>query len=94
MTRLSALKSSAAAVAAPSDNEPDTLVPDPVVRHELGDISEMTLYRYDKDPDLGALGWPPKITIRKRNFRSRRLLEAFKHAMMQKAIKERGAKRK
>jgi hypothetical protein len=66
-------------------DEPDTLVPDPVVCAEFS-ISSMTLWRWDRDPKLVALGLPPPITIRRRKFRSRRLLENFKTALMQIAI--------
>jgi hypothetical protein len=50
------------------------LVPDPIVCAEFG-ISPMTLYRWTNDP---ALGFPPKIKIKTRNYRSRKALEAFK----------------
>lgn len=64
----------------------DTLVPDPIVANEFG-ISLMTIYRWDRDENLKALGWPGKVQIRNRNFRSRRGLEKFKLA----AAKRRGA---
>jgi hypothetical protein len=68
--------------------EPDELVPDPQVRRELG-ISTMSLWRWDRDPALIALGLPPPIKVRERVFRSRRGLETFKHNLMQQAIKDR-----
>jgi hypothetical protein len=46
----------------------DVLVPDPQVREEFG-VTEMTMHRWDRDP---TLGFPPKIKIRRHNFRSRR----------------------
>jgi predicted DNA-binding transcriptional regulator AlpA len=55
-------------------DEPDELIPDPQVWKEFG-ISSMTGHRWTQDPDLG---FPPKIKIRDRNYRSRRALEAFK----------------
>jgi len=55
----------------PTDRD---LVPDPVVQAEFG-ISAMTLYRWTLDP---TLGFPPKIKIKTRNYRSRKALEAFK----------------
>lgn len=70
---------------AENDNH-DPLVPDPTVAKEFG-ISLMTIYRWDRDEKLKALGWPGKVQIRKRNFRSRRGLEKFKLA----AAKARGA---
>jgi len=71
-----------------NDNDPEELVPDPAVCREFN-ISSMTLYRWDHDPELVALGLPPPIVIRKRKFRSRRPLEAFKRAMLHRAITRR-----
>jgi hypothetical protein len=68
--------------------EPDELVPDPVVCREFN-ISAMTLWRWDRDPDLAALGFPPPVTIRKRKFRLRKQLEAFKQTMLRRAITQR-----
>jgi hypothetical protein len=65
----------------PSDN--DELVPDPQVWRELG-ITSMTGWRWTRDPDLD---FPPLIKIRRRNFRSRKQLEAFKHRMVKAALK-------
>jgi hypothetical protein len=51
----------------------------------------MTLWRWDRDPELIALGFPPPIHIRKRKFRVRKKLEAFKHQIMRRAIAQRGS---
>jgi hypothetical protein len=64
---------------------PDALVPDPVVAKEFS-ISLMTLFRWDAD---AALGFPAKITIRGRNYRSRRALEEFKEAAIRRAVRDR-----
>lgn len=69
--------------------ETDVLVPDPRVREEFGGVSEMTIHRWDRDPQMAALGWPPPIRIRNRKFRSRRALEAFKATMARRAVAER-----
>jgi hypothetical protein len=61
----------------------DQLVPDRQVMHEFN-ISAMALHRWDKDPELG---FPPKIKIRKHNFRSRRQIEEFKTKLLSQAIK-------
>jgi hypothetical protein len=53
----------------------------------------MTLWRWDHDQELVALGLPPPVTIRKRKFRSRNRLEDFKKRMFEKAIRERGKPR-
>ena len=63
-------------------HDPDTLVPDPEVWKEFG-VTSMTLYRWTNDPDLG---FPPVIKIKKRNYRSRRLLEAFKRRLIARAL--------
>jgi hypothetical protein len=65
---------------------PDEFVPDPTVCREFG-ITAMTLWRWSNDPELG---FPPRVEIRKRNFRSRRALEAFKNRLMRSAISQRG----
>jgi hypothetical protein len=56
------------------DDETDALIPDSVVWKEFG-ISSMTGDRWTKDE---SLGFPPKVQIRGRNYRSRRQLEEFK----------------
>jgi hypothetical protein len=53
-------------------------------------ISLMTVWRWDRDPELAALGWPPPVYIRKRKYRGRRLLEKFKSAALRRAIRARG----
>jgi hypothetical protein len=74
----------------PSNNNdvPDSFVADPDVARELG-VSLMTVWRYDQIPELREMGWPVKVQIGKRNFRSRRQLEAFKAAMLTKALADR-----
>jgi hypothetical protein len=58
----------------------DTLVPDPQVQKEFG-VTAMSIWRWDRDPELIKLGWPPPIRIRSRKFRSRIALENFKRVM-------------
>jgi hypothetical protein len=70
------------------EDEPDELVPDPIVCREFN-ISAMTLWRWDHDPELAALGLPPPVIIRKRKFRVRRQLESFKRCMLRRAIEQR-----
>jgi len=53
----------------------DELVPDKQARKECGDVCRMTIYRWERDPELQ---FPPAILIRKRKYRSRILLEQFK----------------
>ena len=66
-------------------DQPDELIPDPQFRRELN-ISEMGLWRWDRDPALIALGLPRPIYIRRRKYRSRREIEAFKRAMVQRSL--------
>jgi hypothetical protein len=70
------------------DDDPHELVPDPVVCREFN-ISAMTLWRWDHDAKLAALGLPPPVIIRRRKFRVRQQLEEFKRTMMRRAIAER-----
>ena len=67
---------------------PDTLVPDPQVQKEFG-VTAMSIWRWDRDPELIKLGWPPPIRIRSRKFRSRIALENFKRVMARRAIEQR-----
>lgn len=69
--------------------QPDCLVPDAQFRREMGNISEMTLGRWDLDPRMHALGMPTKVQIRSRNFRSRHAIEAFKTRVMAEAAQRR-----
>src|SRR6266404_5174820 len=74
------------------DEQPDVLVRDSVAAEELGDVTRMTMYRWDKDPRMLELGWPPRIEMNGRAYRSRRQLEQFKHNLMLRAIAARGGK--
>jgi hypothetical protein len=62
----------------------DELVPDTVVVKEFG-ITSMSLFRWEHDP---TLGFPAKIKIRRRNYRSRRALEEFRQRVIGMAIKQ------
>jgi hypothetical protein len=68
-------------------------VPDAVVRAEL-DISAMTVWRYDRDPEMQALGWPPPIRTKPKGpkKRGRLQLEIFKKNLMRRAIAARGGR--
>lgn len=72
----------------------DSFVPDNQARAELGSVSTMTLWRWQDDQALIALGLPPPIRIRDRIFRSRKQLEEFKRALMLQAIKDRSKPQK
>jgi hypothetical protein len=67
------------------DAVPDILVPDPLMQREFG-VTAMTINRWDHNENLG---FPPKIKLNGRNYRSRRALEAFKARLMAQALKAR-----
>jgi hypothetical protein len=71
-----------------STGPPDSFVADPDVARELS-VSLVTIWRYDHSTELREMGWPLKVQIGKRNFRSRRQLENFKAAMLRRALAER-----
>ena len=71
----------------PKAIEQDQFVPDPQVCKEFG-ITAMTLWRWDHDAELG---FAPRIQIRGKNYRSRKLLEQFKQRMVAVAIAKRKA---
>ena len=60
------------------DPPPRELVPDPIMRREFGGVSEMTIWRWDHDQRLAALGWARPVVIRNKRYRFRDELEAFK----------------
>jgi hypothetical protein len=64
--------------------EQDQFVPDPQVCKEFG-ITAMTLWRWDHDPDLG---FAPRIQIRGKNYRSRKMIEDFKQRMVAIAVRK------
>jgi hypothetical protein len=72
----------------PLAEPPDPWVPDPDVQEEFS-IGPMGLWRWDHDPKMTALGWPPPIYVRKRKFRSRRKLDAFKAELTRRSIRDR-----
>jgi hypothetical protein len=67
------------------------LVPDPLVAAEFH-VTAMTLWRWDNSPAKIELGWPPKVKIGPRNYRSRSQLEAFKGNLLRRALAERDGK--
>jgi hypothetical protein len=77
--------------AAAEESANDRFVPDRVMRGELH-ISPMTAWRYDHDPAMTKLGWPPIIRVgaQGRKYRSRKQLEKFKETLVQRAITNRG----
>ena len=40
----------------------DTLVPDPQVQKEFS-VTAMSIWRWDRDPELIKLGWPPRLGL-------------------------------
>jgi hypothetical protein len=70
---------------------PDRLVPDSIARAELGDVSKMTWWRWNRDPHLAELNFPVAVALNGRTYRSRAQLEAFKQRLLQQAITARSA---
>jgi hypothetical protein len=68
----------------------DELVPDNVAAQECGGVSRMSVFRWDRDPRMIELGWPPRVMLNGRGYRSRKLLERFKANLMARAIAARG----
>jgi hypothetical protein len=66
------------------------LVPDPVVAKEFH-VSLMAIWRWDRDPEKIAAGWPPKVQLGKRNYCHRSELEKFKAALLKRALAAREA---
>jgi len=66
----------------------DGFVPDTKVRAQLA-VSEMTLWRWDHEPDRAPKGWPARVKMGRRNYRNGKEYEAFKTGLMQAAIEAR-----
>jgi hypothetical protein len=66
----------------------DSFVSDSDVVRELG-ITLQTVFRWDRSPSVVADGWPPKIKIGTRNYRSRAALNEFKANVLRRALAER-----
>ena len=67
----------------------EDLVPDPQVWREFG-VTPVTGYRWTHDPDLD---FPPPISIKGRNYRSREALTAFKERMVRKSLSGEGTRK-
>lgn len=64
------------------------LVSDPDFCKEMGNITSMTVWRWDRDPALiGRM--PVRIKIRNRNYRSRVEIDNFKSWLLSSATKAR-----
>jgi hypothetical protein len=66
----------------------DELLPNQLVIADLS-ISEMTASRWDQDDEMAALGWPEKIVINRRIYRSGEKYRAFKRNLVDRAIRRR-----
>jgi hypothetical protein len=69
-----------------TDEQHDVLVPDSQVAVELGGVSRMTVFRWDHDPAMAALGFPARVMMNGRGYRFRRALEKFKQNLMRKGL--------
>jgi hypothetical protein len=69
-----------------TDKQHDVLVSDAVAAAELGGVTRMTIFRWDHDPTMTQLGFPPRVMLNGRGYRSRQQLEKFKANLMRKAI--------
>jgi len=65
----------------PPSTDHDELVVDKQARRECGNVSRMTFYRWERDPELQ---FPPAVKINKRNYRWRSQLEEFKQKLRAK----------
>jgi hypothetical protein len=68
----------------------DEFIPDPQVCREFH-VTSMTLWRWDNEPSTAPEGWPPAVKMGRRNFRSRKAIEAVKANLVLAAIKRREA---
>jgi hypothetical protein len=69
-------------------DEVGPLISDVKVRADL-DITEMTGWRWDRDPRMAALGWPPAIYRGRYKFRSLPAYRRFKANLLRQALDRR-----
>jgi hypothetical protein len=70
--------------------EVGTLISDPEVFRELS-ITAMTGWRWDRDPRMADLGWPPAIYRGRYKFRDSNQYRKFKARLLRQAITKRDA---
>jgi hypothetical protein len=70
--------------------EVGALIPDPEVFRELS-ITAMTGWRWDRDPRMAELGWPPAIYRGRYKFRDSNQYRKFKARLLRQAIAKRDA---
>jgi hypothetical protein len=70
--------------------EVEALIPDPEVFRELS-ITAMTAWRWDRDPRMANLGWPPAIYRGRYKFRDSNQYRKFKASLLRHAISKRDA---
>jgi hypothetical protein len=70
--------------------EVGALIPDPEVFHDLH-ITAMTGWRWDRDPRMAALGWPPPIYRGRYKFHDSKQYQKFKATLLRQAIAKRAA---
>jgi hypothetical protein len=68
---------------------PSKIVADTDIRRDLGGVSRMTTHRWDRDPNMTAIGWPPPISINGRLYRDLQLYECFRARLAREAIRKR-----
>jgi hypothetical protein len=66
------------------------LIPDSEIFRDLH-ITKMTAYRWDRDPRMAELGWPPPIYRGRYKFRDSLAYEKFKAKLAREAIAKRSA---
>jgi hypothetical protein len=70
--------------------EVGALIPDPEVFRELS-ITAMTAWRWDRDPRMAELGWPPAVYRGRYKFRDSKQYQKFKATLLRQAIAKRDA---
>ena len=70
--------------------EVGALIPDPEIFRDVS-ITPMTAWRWDRDPRMAALGWPPPIYRGRYKFRDANLYRDFKNRLLRQAFDRRTA---
>jgi hypothetical protein len=67
------------------------VISDSDIRRDLGGLSRMSIWRWDRSAEMTALGWPPPVNINGRNHRDAEQYERFRGRLAREAIAKRSA---
>jgi hypothetical protein len=67
------------------------LISDTDIRRDLGGLSRMAIWRWDRDSSMAKIGWPPPELVNGRKHRNAEKYESFRGRLAREAIAKRNA---